>query len=296
MESYKNISIDIENISVYGTCLAKNLLRWLNLENRNEKISPYGTLFNPFSINFEISRLLGDSNFTYFVDNSKTFYDQCRTWTGFQSLDDLKSFNQVFDKQAKRYLLESSAIFISYGVIETWVNKNHPQTIYNKIPIDFNEIDRTIWMAHLPSKELLIKTICNTIDMIQKMVGWSIPIIFAVCPVSIKFTMLKVAKEQINRITKDTLTESIKVAISQKSNCLYFEAYEIFNKLKEQDTVVQLDGRHLLPKTLEQIYNAFMLFCNGTPKVNHNNFWVPYYNQYGKIIGKIFNDNRIELG
>ena len=291
-----NASIDISSLTVYGTCLAKNLLRWTNAKTNSNRTTPYGTLFNPFSIETEIARLFHNKELTYFVDENGRFHDQCRTWIDFDSANSLVHYNHIFDEQAKQYLLSASAIVISYGAIESWSNIYMPKNIYNKIPVPIDDVDRDIWLAHLPDAREIVEAIENTIILIRINLNNSIPIIFSVCPVKIKFTLSEFSKEYVNHITKNLLRNSIKEVVSEQYNCFYFPSYELFCDMNKMGKAVQLDGRHLLPDTLNEIYNHFLIY---TPHADNHifekEFWIPYYNEMGNITGKIYTGNRVEL-
>ncbi len=218
-ESKKKIDAEDKIFSI-GSCFASEMSD-LFLQGQLQSVNnPFGTIFNPFSINNSIKRL-HDSEF-YEEEELITFNDE------FISLDHHTSFDtrylhQTLEKintkivEGNQFLQETNWVIITYGssFIYEFVPKQKLVANCHKIPQKFFE-------KRLLSYQEISEAIYNTILNLKDICVDDVQILFTVSPVRhTKDGMVE------NQLSKSKLITSIHEMTEGLDYCHYLPVYEI---------------------------------------------------------------------
>ncbi len=300
-EKFSNI--DLKKMVTIGSCISRNIIRWLDLYNISENKMPYDILYNPFSINSEIKRLFDEVNWkkgVFQYKDEKGFIvvkDPWRTWITANSIKELDNKNKQLDKEARNVLKEASSFFITYGLSEIWNLKSDDKMILNRVPIECINQGQEKWKHRFALVGEVVDAISETIDIINKNVG-KVPIFIASTPGPLKYTASDVSIRYANNISKAILTQSFYEIVNKYDNVEYFPTMEILQSLEEKDIGIwQDDRRHITADAIEYFGRQLVLCCGNKESRNKikqkNDFWVPKLSKNGKITGKLFINKNI---
>jgi len=213
--------IDIENkIFSIGSCFASEMSELFQQGQLQTLNNPFGTLFNPFSINNSIKRL-HDSEF-YHEEELITFNDE------FISLDHHSSFDTRFIHQTlekinkkivegNQFLQDSNWVIITYGT--SFIYEFEPK---KKLVANCHKIPQKFFEKRLLTHHELTDSIYDTILNLKDICRDNLQILFTVSPVRhTKDGMIE------NQLSKSKLITAIHEVISEIENCHYLPVYEI---------------------------------------------------------------------
>lgn len=217
--SEKKIEIDDQLFSM-GSCFSTEMSERLDAGQLQTLNNPFGTIFNPFSINHAIKKL-HDSTF-YKEEDLIVFNDE------FISLEHHSSFNSGYAhktlekvnigiEKGNLFLQSANWILITYGTsfIYEFLPKNKLVANCHKIPQKFFEKRVLGWEEIYTS---ISETIVNLTDICPE----NVQILFTVSPVRhIKDGMVE------NQLSKAKLISGIHEVIERFDNCHYLPVYEI---------------------------------------------------------------------
>lgn len=218
-ESLKKIEIDHQIFSL-GSCFATEITDLLQKGQLQTFSNPFGTIFNPFSINTAVKRL-HDAHF--YEEGDLISYDEQVI-----SLDHHTSFNsrflhQTLDKinynleEGNRFLQNTTWIIITYGTAFTYefIPKKKLVANCHKIPAKY--FSKRL-LTHLELTDSIYETIVNLQDIAKD----DVQILFTVSPVRhTKDGMVE------NNLSKSKLITAIHEILPQFDNCHYLPIYEI---------------------------------------------------------------------
>lgn len=213
--------IEIEDkIFSIGSCFASEMSDLFQKGQLQTVNNPFGTIFNPFSINNSIKRL-HDSEF-YHEDDLIAYHDE------FISLDHHTSFDtryihQTLDKinskieEGNRFLQESNWVIITYGT--SFIYEFEPK---KKLVANCHKIPQKFFNKKLLTQQELTDSIYDTIINLQDICLENVQILFTVSPVRhTKDGMVE------NQLSKSKLITAIHEVASEFENCHYLPIYEI---------------------------------------------------------------------
>ncbi len=218
-ESSQKIGIDDQIFSI-GSCFASEMADLLHKGQLQTLNNPFGTLFNPHSINNAVKRLHHAENYEE--------ADLIKYNEEVISLDHHSSFNSRFAHQTlsqinnqiqigNQFLQEAKWIIITYGSSFAYEFLPKKKIVANchKIPAKYFEKKL---LTHLELTDSIYETILNLKDIADKNVN----ILFSVSPVRhTKDGMME------NNLSKAKLISAIHEILPQFDNCFYVPAYEI---------------------------------------------------------------------
>ncbi len=218
-ESSQKIGIDDQIFSI-GSCFASEMADLLDKGQLQTLNNPFGTLFNPHSINNAVKRLHHAENYEE--------ADLIKYNEEVISLDHHSSFNSRFAHQTlsqinnqiqigNQFLQEAKWIIITYGSSFAYEFLPKKKIVANchKIPAKYFEKKL---LTHLELTDSIYETILNLKDIADKNVN----ILFSVSPVRhTKDGMME------NNLSKAKLISAIHEILPQFDNCFYVPAYEI---------------------------------------------------------------------
>ena len=217
--SQQKIEIEDKIFSI-GSCFASEMSDLFQKGQLQTVNNPFGTIFNPFSINNSIKRL-HDSEF-YYEDDLISYHDE------FISLDHHTSFDtryvhQTLDKinskieEGNRFLQESNWVIITYGT--SFIYEFEPK---KKLVANCHKIPQKFFEKRLLTHQELTDSIYDTIINLHDICPENVQILFTVSPVRhTKDGMIE------NQLSKSKLITSIHEVASQFENCHYLPVYEI---------------------------------------------------------------------
>ena len=213
--------IEIEDqIFSIGSCFATEISDLLQTGQIQTLNNPFGTIFNPFSINNSIKRL-HDARY-YSEEDLISFNEEVI------SLDHHTSFNsrflhQTLDKinskieEGNRFLQNTNWVLITYGTsfIYEFLPKKKLVANCHKIPGKYFE---KRLLTHLELTDSIYETIVNLKDITKP----NVQILFTVSPV-------RHTKDGFveNSLSKSKLVAAIHEILPQFENCHYLPVYEI---------------------------------------------------------------------
>ena len=218
-ESDKKIDVEDKIFSI-GSCFASEMSELFQQGQLQTVNNPFGTLFNPFSINNSIKRL-HDSEF-YHEEELITFNEE------FISLDHHSSFDTRFIHQTlekinkkivegNQFLQDSNWVIITYGT--SFIYEFEPK---KKLVANCHKIPQKFFEKRLLTHQELTDSVYDTILNLKDICRDDLQILFTVSPVRhTKDGMIE------NQLSKSKLITTIHEVISEIENCHYLPVYEI---------------------------------------------------------------------
>lgn len=217
--SQQKIEIEDKIFSI-GSCFASEMSDLFQKGQLQTVNNPFGTIFNPFSINNSIKRL-HDSEF-YYEDDLISYHDE------FISLDhhtnfDTRYVHQTLEKinskieEGNSFLQESNWVIITYGT--SFIYEFEPK---KKLVANCHKIPQKFFEKRLLTHQELTDSIYDTIINLHDICPENVQILFTVSPVRhTKDGMIE------NQLSKSKLITAIHEVSSQFENCHYLPVYEI---------------------------------------------------------------------
>lgn len=217
--SPKKIEIEDKIFSI-GSCFASEMSDLFDKGQLQTVNNPFGTIFNPFSINNSVKRL-HDSAF-YHEDELIAYHDE------FISLDHHTSFDtryihQTLDKinskieEGNRFLQETNWVIITYGT--SFIYEFEPK---KKLVANCHKIPQKFFEKRLLTNQELTDSIYDTIINLKDICKDDVQILFTVSPV--RHTKDGMTE---NQLSKSKLITTVHEVVSQFENCHYLPIYEI---------------------------------------------------------------------
>ena len=218
-ESENKIEVEDKIFSI-GSCFASEMSDLLQKGQLQTVNNPFGTIFNPFSINNSVKRL-HDSEF-YHEDELIAYQDE------FISLDhhthfDTRYVHQTLDKintklvEGNQFLQESRWVIITYGT--SFIYEFEPK---KKKVANCHKIPQKFFHKRLLTNQELTNSIYDTIINLKDICPVNLQILFTISPV--RHTKDGMAE---NQLSKSKLITAVHDVISQFENCHYLPVYEI---------------------------------------------------------------------
>lgn len=214
-------AVEIEDqVFSIGSCFATEISDLLKTGQIQSLNNPFGTIFNPFSINYSLKKLHDAASYT--EEDLIKFNDTVH------SLDHHSKFSSRFLHQTlekinteiesgNRFLQNTKWVIITYGTsyIYEFLPKNKLVANCHKIPGKYFE---KRLLTHLE----LTDSIYETITLLKDICKENVQILFTVSPVRhTKDGMVE------NNVSKAKLITAIHEILPQFENCHYLPVYEI---------------------------------------------------------------------
>lgn len=218
-ESKKKIEVEDKIFSI-GSCFASEMSDLFQQGQLQTVNNPFGTIFNPFSINNSIKKL-HDSEF-YKEEDLIAFSDEYISLDHHTSFD-TRYIHQTLNKinanivEGNHFLQDTNWVIVTYGTsfIYEFIPKQKLVANCHKIPQKFFE-------KRLLSQQELTDSIYDTILNLKDICKDDVQILFTVSPVRhTKDGMVE------NQLSKSKLITAVHDIIPQFENCHYLPVYEI---------------------------------------------------------------------
>jgi hypothetical protein len=205
-----------------GSCFAVNMANKFDYLRFENSCNPFGIIFNPFSIEKLINRVV---NQAFYTEEDVFFYNE--RWHCFEVHSELSNADKstllsnlnAIVLATKLILEQASHIIITYGT--SWVYRNVES---KKIVASCHKVPQNRFSKEILPIETIEKSIQNTIDLIQK-INSNAKFIFTVSPVRhLKDGFIE------NQLSKAHLISAIHKVVQVLNSGAkgdYFPSYEI---------------------------------------------------------------------
>ena len=218
-ESKQKIEIEDKMFSI-GSCFAAEMSELLDKGQLQTLNNPFGTIFNPYSINKAIQKL---HNSEFYTEEDLIAYGEQAI-----SLDHHTSFNARFPHQTLEkintkieegnlFLQTTNWVIITYGT--SFIYEFLPK---NKLVANCHKIPGKFFKKRLLTQTEIEESVKETISNLKDICPENLQILFTVSPVRhTKDGMVE------NNLSKSKLITAIHEVIQQFDNCYYLPVYEI---------------------------------------------------------------------
>ncbi len=234
----------------FGSCFAENMGDKLLYYKFQTQVNPFGIIFNPFSIEELIERVVLQRYFT--KDDIFFFNERWHCYEVHSELSDadsevfLSKLNQILSDTQKQ-LQQATHIIITYGT--SWVYR-HIET--NAIVANCHKVPQKQFSKELLSIDSIQKSIQNTVSLIATL-NPKCNFIFTVSPVRhLKDGFVE------NQVSKAHLIAAIYATTNTKQQTLnYFPSYEIMMDELRDYRFYADDMMHPSPMAIDYIWERF---------------------------------------
>lgn len=234
----------------FGSCFAENMGDKLLYYKFQTQVNPFGIIFNPFSIEKLIERVVLQRYFT--KDDIFFFNERWHCYEVHSELSDadaevvLSKLNRILSDTQKQ-LQQATHIIITYGT--SWVYR-HIET--NAIVANCHKVPQKQFSKELLSIDSIQKSIQNTVSLIATL-NPKCNFIFTVSPVRhLKDGFVE------NQVSKAHLIAAIYATTNTKQQTLnYFPSYEIMMDELRDYRFYADDMVHPSPMAIDYIWERF---------------------------------------
>lgn len=239
-----------DRIFSIGSCFASEISELLGKGQLQVLNNPFGTVFNPFSINNAVKKL---HDAAFYTQDDLISYDG-----KFISLDHHTSFDAPYAHLAldkintkieagNTFLHRSSFILITYGTsfIYEFLPKNKLVANCHKIPGKFFE-------KRLLSHSEIVSSIRQTIDNLKDICPESVQILFTVSPV--RHTKDGMSE---NMLSKSKLIAALHEVLAEFEQCTYLPVFEIMMDDLRDYRFYKEDMIHPTAQAVNYIFEKF---------------------------------------
>ena len=234
----------------FGSCFAENMGDKLLYYKFQTQVNPFGIIFNPFSIEKLIERVVLQRYFT--KDDIFFFNERWHCYEVHSELSDadaevvLSKLNRILSDTQKQ-LQQATHIIITYGT--SWVYR-HIET--NGIVANCHKVPQKQFSKELLSIDSIQKAIQNTVSLIATL-NPKCNFIFTVSPVRhLKDGFVE------NQVSKAHLIAAIYATTNTKQQTLnYFPSYEIMMDELRDYRFYADDMMHPSPMAIDYIWERF---------------------------------------
>ena len=234
----------------FGSCFAENMGDKLCYYKFQTQVNPFGIIFNPFSIEKLIERVVLQRYFT--KDDIFFFNERWHCYEVHSELSDadaevvLSKLNRILSDTQKQ-LQQATHIIITYGT--SWVYR-HIET--NAIVANCHKVPQKQFSKELLSIDSIQKAIQNTVSLIATL-NPKCNFIFTVSPVRhLKDGFVE------NQVSKAHLIAAIYATTNTKQQTLnYFPSYEIMMDELRDYRFYADDMMHPSPMAIDYIWERF---------------------------------------
>lgn len=237
-------------IMLLGSCFAENIGEKLRYYKFQTQVNPFGIIFNPFSIEKLIERVVLQRHFTkddiFFFNERWHCYEVHSELSHPDSEVVLSNLNQILSDTQKQ-LQQATHIIFTYGT--SWVYR-HIET--NAIVANCHKVPQKQFTKELLSIDRIQKSIQNTISLIATL-NPKCNFIFTVSPVRhLKDGFVE------NQVSKAHLIAAIYATTNTQQQTLnYFPSYEIMMDELRDYRFYADDMIHPSPMAIDYIWERF---------------------------------------
>ena len=215
----KKILVEDKIFSI-GSCFASEMHDLFQNGQLQSVNNPFGTVFNPFSINNSVKRL---HDAQLYLEDELIVYDETYLSLDHHTSFDTRYIHQTLDKinskieEGNRFLQDTNWVIITYGT--SFIYEFLPK---KKLVANCHKIPQKFFEKRLLTHQELTDSVYDTIVNLKDICKDDVQILFTVSPVRhTKDGMIE------NQLSKSKLITAIHEVITQFENCCYIPIYEI---------------------------------------------------------------------
>ena len=248
-ESDVKIEVDDKIFSI-GSCFASEMTELLSAGQLQTYNNPFGTIFNPYSINLALKRLHDSQLYTY--EELISYDDQ------FISLDHHTSFNtRYIHRTLERinhqitegnfFLQDTKWVIVTYGT--SFIYEFEPQ---NRLVANCHKIPQQFFKKRLLTQKEITDSIRSSIISLKDICKDGVQILFTVSPV--RHTKDGMTE---NMLSKSKLITALHEVISETKDCHYLPSYEILMDDLRDYRFYKEDMIHPTSQAVTYIFDKF---------------------------------------
>ena len=207
-------------ILLLGSCFSENIVGKFAYYKFQATSNPFGIIFNPFSIEKIVSRIVNKEFFTekdVFFHNERWHCYEVHSELSIENKEEFLNQLNLIIQQSNNLIIQSTSIIITYGTSWVYRLKSNKKVVANCHKVPQNQFEKEIL-----SVETIEKSIQNTIDLIHK-INPKCNVIFTVSPVRhIKDGFVENQRSKAHLITAVQSIMNYELGIAN-----YFPSYEI---------------------------------------------------------------------
>jgi len=215
----KKILVEDKIFSI-GSCFASEMHDLFQNGQLQSFNNPFGTVFNPFSINNSVKRL---HDAQLYLEDELIVYDETYLSLDHHTSFDTRYIHKTLDKintkieEGNRFLQDTNWVIITYGT--SFIYEFLPK---KKLVANCHKIPQKFFEKRLLTHQELTDSVYDTIVNLKDICKDDVQILFTVSPVRhTKDGMIE------NQLSKSKLITAIHEVITQFENCCYIPIYEI---------------------------------------------------------------------
>ncbi len=248
-ESSVKINITDRIFSI-GSCFSTEMFHLLNRAQLQTLNNPYGTIFNPYSVNTALRRIHSSSFYT--EDDLIAYQNQ------FISLDHHSGFNSEYVhktleninsniEKANRFLQSANWVIITYG--SSFIYEFLPK---NKLVANCHKIPSKYFSKRLLTPGEIRNSVRETISFIKDICPEGVQLLFTVSPV--RHTKDGMTE---NQRSKSLLIANLHEVLEETDRCTYLPVYEIMMDDLRDYRFYKEDMIHPTQQAVNYIFEKF---------------------------------------
>ena len=247
-------------VCLIGSCFAEHIGQKLNEIKFKMLQSPFGILYNPFSIAKSLERIITNQPFekSDLVEHNGLWvsFEHHSRYADLNASLALKKMNDSLNA-AHHFLKDAKVLFISLGSAKIYRLKETEQVVANCHKFPAVSFDYA-----LAGKKDIVTTLANAMEKLKDF-NPQIHIIYTVSPVRhLKDGFLE------NQLSKSTLLLAVKALQRGNKNVNYFPSYELLLDDLRDYRFYESDMVHPNKLAIEYIFNYFnQIYFKGSTRV-----------------------------
>lgn len=239
-----------EKIFSIGSCFATEMHERFSRGQLQSFANPFGTLYNPFSINVAVKRMHGSQYYTQ--DDLIAYqneYISLDHYTGFNSDYahlTLEKINTALE-DGNRFLQDAGWVIVTYG--SAFIYEFLPK---KKLAANCHKIPSKFFNKRLLSHLELTDAIYETVSLLKDIARSDVRLLFTVSPVRhIRDGIVE------NNHSKSLIFSALHEILPQFDNCFYLPVYEIMMDELRDYRFYKEDMIHPTPQAVNYIFEKF---------------------------------------
>ncbi|WP_447952100.1 GSCFA domain-containing protein [Chryseobacterium koreense] len=248
-DSEKKIELE-DHIFSIGSCFSNEISELLETGQIQSLNNPFGTIFNPFSINLAIRKIHLSEFYTeqdlIGYDNQVISLDHHTSFDSRFSHQTLANINAKIE-EANLFLQDANWVLITYGT--SFIYEFLPK---KKLVANCHKIPGKYFEKRLLTQQEIMDSIRETIENLNDICKSDVQILFTVSPVRhTKDGMME------NTLSKSKLISAVHEVLPQFENCHYLPVYEILMDDLRDYRFYQEDLIHPNSQAVQYIWEKF---------------------------------------
>ena len=239
-----------DSLFFIGSCFATEIANLMASGQMKTLCNPFGTIFNPYSINYALKRLHSGEPYTEAdLINYGGAFISLDHYSGFNTPYAHKTLAKINEKleEANFFLQKTQWVVITYGT--SFIYEFLPQ---GKRVANCHKIPQKFFTKRLLTTQEIITSIKESIELIKDICKAEVQILFSLSPV-------RHTKDGFpeNQWSKARLLNALHEAIDDEINCHYLPIYELMMDELRDYRFYKEDMIHPTQQAVHYIFEKF---------------------------------------